>query len=327
MFEWRALPGETNTFMNNGLAVMWQGGATDIANRITEVRGPADVLEVFLTAGIRNSPEFCVSHIDDETLITYLRGSFSVHIEQGFGDPIILTGEAKRSWLESKYEGVTRIVMSADREFDGRKRLTATGTVLPSGLSRQKVIICENLANQTSIFTPDLGRLSTENFPEEIFVSPQEQKPEVVQPNSNPYDSLFEATMFSSVETAAVREQEEQEMSGAGVSISLPDGSLHKITKTTLLGRKPAALDETPEVQAELITVLSAENNMSRTHARITLEDGAVFVEDLNSTNGTLLIKNAGAKSILRPHVKQSVEIGDQIDLGGGTLLTFVGDS
>jgi pSer/pThr/pTyr-binding forkhead associated (FHA) protein len=60
------------------------------------------------------------------------------------------------------------------------------------------------------------------------------------------------------------------------------------------------------------------EAKVSRRHARISLRDGAYFVEDLGSTNGTFV--NRGKR--LAPGARQVLKDGDEI-IVGKTFLRF----
>ena len=56
--------------------------------------------------------------------------------------------------------------------------------------------------------------------------------------------------------------------------------------------------------------------SVSRIHARILEEDGRIYLEDLNSTNGTF--KN-GLR--LQPYEKRKLEEGDEIKFGSVILI------
>jgi pSer/pThr/pTyr-binding forkhead associated (FHA) protein len=60
------------------------------------------------------------------------------------------------------------------------------------------------------------------------------------------------------------------------------------------------------------------EAKVSRRHARITMNDGQYFLEDLGSTNGTFI--NRGKR--LAPGTRQPLNDGDEI-IVGKTFLRF----
>ena len=61
----------------------------------------------------------------------------------------------------------------------------------------------------------------------------------------------------------------------------------------------------------EEVDLVLEDISVSRIHARILDEKGSVYLEDLNSTNGTF--KN-GLR--LQPYEKRKLEIGDEIKCG-----------
>lgn len=88
-----------------------------------------------------------------------------------------------------------------------------------------------------------------------------------------------------------------------GGSVELP------LSKEVILGRLDPGRAIFPDV--DLTSQDGMDKGVSRRHARITLREGQVFVEDLNSLNGTFL--NA---TRLVPELPYPVKDGDRIQLG-----------
>ncbi len=83
-------------------------------------------------------------------------------------------------------------------------------------------------------------------------------------------------------------------------------GLRREVTSEVILGRSPSC-----DIPLE-------DSKVSRRHARITLTDGAYFLEDLGSTNGTFI--NRGKR--LMPGTRQPLSDGDEI-IVGKTFLRF----
>lgn len=62
----------------------------------------------------------------------------------------------------------------------------------------------------------------------------------------------------------------------------------------------------------------SASNSISRRHARLLLQAGQIYVEDLNSTNATYLNRQR-----LQPGQRHLLKDGDELRLGGVVLIYF----
>jgi hypothetical protein len=84
------------------------------------------------------------------------------------------------------------------------------------------------------------------------------------------------------------------------------DGTVTEITKTPfLIGKKQEEVD-----------LCLTEKFISRIHAKIVSENDGIYLEDLNSTNGTF--KN-GLR--MRPYEKKKLEPGDEVRFGGHSSL------
>ena len=59
------------------------------------------------------------------------------------------------------------------------------------------------------------------------------------------------------------------------------------------------------------VDLVLQDSSVSRLHARITIEEGSVYLEDLNSTNGTF---QNGQR--MQPYEKKKLEEGDEIKFG-----------
>jgi pSer/pThr/pTyr-binding forkhead associated (FHA) protein len=81
------------------------------------------------------------------------------------------------------------------------------------------------------------------------------------------------------------------------------------LSKEVVIGRLDASHAVFPDV--DLSNEQGAEKGVSRRHARISRRDDQVFIEDLNSLNGTFL--NA---TRLVPELPYPLRAGDQVQLG-----------
>jgi hypothetical protein len=88
-------------------------------------------------------------------------------------------------------------------------------------------------------------------------------------------------------------------------SLVLPDGTALSITATPLvIGRQPEC------------AVVLGDTNISRRHAQVAMDDGAVVVSDLGSTNGTFVNGRRITRATGRP--------GDEITVGTSRLRVEV---
>ena len=101
-------------------------------------------------------------------------------------------------------------------------------------------------------------------------------------------------------------------------AIVFADGQTWPVDEPLLVGRVPQAY---PGEEARLVRVASPHHDISRTHVRIELYDGAVWATDRDSTNGTV-IHNPGQEPITaRPNQPVHVWLGGVIDIGDGMTI------
>jgi pSer/pThr/pTyr-binding forkhead associated (FHA) protein len=81
------------------------------------------------------------------------------------------------------------------------------------------------------------------------------------------------------------------------------------LSKEVVLGRLDASRAIFPDV--DLSGEEGLEKGVSRRHARISRRENEVFIEDMNSLNGTFLNSNR-----LVPELPYPIEDGDQVQLG-----------
>lgn len=108
-------------------------------------------------------------------------------------------------------------------------------------------------------------------------------------------------------------EEAADQSAGAFTSLvlSIEDGGRIELplTKEVVIGRLDASHAVFPDV--DLTNEQGTEKGVSRRHARISRRDDQVFLEDLNSLNGTFL--NA---TRLVPELPYPLKGGDQVQLG-----------
>jgi hypothetical protein len=195
-----------------------------------------------------------------------------------------------------------------------------------------------------------------------VAVDEVDEEPEVVAPPeppaaASPYDHLFGETAYRTVEDAAVRPIEEDESSAppaiedrtvvasdlaelrakrragrgrtvvpeapvAAFYVELSTGGQERLDQTLVIGRAPAATALGGGSIPRLVTMTTPNQDISRTHAQISVEGGAVVVTDLHSRNGTIVTLPGRAAQKLREGEATVVIPGTIVDLGDGATLT-----
>ncbi|MCP4963300.1 MAG: FHA domain-containing protein [Actinomycetia bacterium] len=91
----------------------------------------------------------------------------------------------------------------------------------------------------------------------------------------------------------------------------LSDGQRVPLTKTTVFGRNPSVTDP----GSEQVIQLDGEK-VSRNHGAIVVDGWSVLVEDLGSRNGTRIVIDGYAPSLVEPGHRVPIEIGTTVFFG-----------
>ena len=106
---------------------------------------------------------------------------------------------------------------------------------------------------------------------------------------------------------------------------SSPDDQVVELDRDVVVGRRPRSSTTSAERMPRMVTVASPQKDISRSHVQVTLEEWHVLVEDLATTNGTVLLRAGQKPRRLHPNQKEIVVDGDVVELGDGVSLTFEG--
>ena len=99
------------------------------------------------------------------------------------------------------------------------------------------------------------------------------------------------------------------------------DGSSVELDRPVLIGRAPSS-DRSSSQATRLMTVPSPNHDISRTHLEVAPDDWQIVVTDLNSTNGTILVRpGAVDRQQLPPGERVLVQVGSVIELGDGVSV------
>jgi FHA domain len=99
------------------------------------------------------------------------------------------------------------------------------------------------------------------------------------------------------------------------------DGSTADVDRPVLIGRAPSG-DRSSSRSPRLMPVPSPNHDISRTHLEVAPDDWQIVVTDLNSTNGTVLVRPGAVDSQqLAPGEPVPVQLGSVMELGDGVSV------
>jgi len=99
------------------------------------------------------------------------------------------------------------------------------------------------------------------------------------------------------------------------------DGSSAELDRPVLIGRAPST-DRSDNRAPRLMTVPSLNHDISRTHLEVAPDGWQIVATDLNSTNGTILIRPGGVdRQQLAAGEPVPVQVGSVVELGDGVSV------
>jgi hypothetical protein len=101
------------------------------------------------------------------------------------------------------------------------------------------------------------------------------------------------------------------------------DGGTAELDRAVLVGRAPDA-SRSSFKDPRLLTVQSPGHDISRSHVQVAPDGWQIVVTDLQSTNGTTLIRPGGYdQQRLTPGEPVPVQLGSVLELGDGVSVTI----
>lgn len=320
MSEWTGLCGKHWGLIGDRFALLIERSvAPELLHTLSSRQSVAEIIDALVSRGIEQLPGFCLVGFDDTRVTAYLRGGFSLRVEASWHDALTETGKDVRTWREISVDGVSRFAIVGPDEWhrsdlpirsyaNDRERIVG-------GVQGLSLAVCE--------------RLMTGDVPLMTTTTSQSAAPVIREPShtgsaesSRLLDELFgavdpvdDATVLSAVPHGG--SQTINESTIPGWVLVLPDGEEVAVTPELLLGRNPR---DTEGLEATLVPVFDPGGNISRTHARISATPQGITVQDLGSTNGTVLV-TAHDEVELAPFSPQVMKPGDSIILGGDAQL------
>ncbi len=105
--------------------------------------------------------------------------------------------------------------------------------------------------------------------------------------------------------------------------IVLSTGRTVELERPVVIGRRPKSTRTSGAELPTLVAVESPDQDISRSHVEIRAEGEHVLATDLDTTNGTTLLRGGQDPVKLHPNEPTMVVAGDVLDIGDGVLVTF----
>lgn len=318
--EWIVLSGPTSLVVLQPFATEWSALINTLWEEVLSSATIVDLAERLARHGLDEMPSFGAFFWTSDGMRSLVRGAVMV-VDVATGQ-VVADGRGVQTWTEVGLGGVERIrVELPTAEEGGQMELPlVVGAVRASMVTLDAHPTHDLRSPQVAVAWPDPVTWSdpaglTENGDTELMHPPldAESDPEL-------------ATARTWPETAPVQvptaEPEPAPTRVPGIAMS--DGRTVELAQPVRIGRAPSA-DVGGSVGHLLLVVSSPNQDISRTHLQIGLQNGEVVATDLHSTNGTLLQRpgSTGQPEQLDPGTAVAVPIGSRLDLGDGVSVVI----
>ncbi|KAA9156375.1 FHA domain-containing protein, partial [Microbacterium lushaniae] len=109
--------------------------------------------------------------------------------------------------------------------------------------------------------------------------------------------------------------------SAAAGLLRVSSGQSVLLERTVIIGRRPRSTRISGADLPHLIAVDSPQQDISRNHLEVRVEGDSILATDLNTTNGTRLLRRGSDPVRLHPGEQTIVVPGDVLDLGDGITV------
>jgi hypothetical protein len=105
--------------------------------------------------------------------------------------------------------------------------------------------------------------------------------------------------------------------------LRLSTGQVVLLDRTVIIGRRPGSSRASGAEMPHLIGVDSPQQDISRNHVEVRAEGDSILATDLQTTNGTTLLRQGAVPTRLHPGEATIVVAGDVLDLGDGVTVVI----
>lgn len=114
------------------------------------------------------------------------------------------------------------------------------------------------------------------------------------------------------------RPQSKVESAGSTWVLVTPSGTREPITGIVVVGRQPAKTAFKGSDRS--LALKDPEGQVSKSHAVFEVDGDGLWVRDLGSTNGVVVITPSGHETSVKADTRVTVPVGSEVELGGYVL-------
>lgn len=313
---WIVLAGPSSLVVLQPSANGWTPLLDTIWEAVLASDSLVDLADRLAGHGIGRMPSFGAFFWAPDGMRSMVRGD--VVVQDASTGSTVASGDGIHTWSESGLSGVDRIVVRTGPGPD------SFGDELP-------LVVGVAYASSVTLDAGPFARVqSAQGWPEAAGLEAEsafDPGPAndlwIMENGSTEQMSLGAPADGTDEEDTAEPTEPMQDLDELPVAtLVLSDGHRVSLTGRVRIGRAPSAAAEEPDLL--LVTVLSPNQDISRSHVQVEPRDGQVVVTDLRSTNGTILVRpGPRAPERLAPDVALAVPVGSVLELGDGVQVSI----
>lgn len=332
MSSWTGVTGTSWGLVNEHMVLLIERSvAPEALQQLAECTNAAQVLDVLVGRGIETLPGFCLASFHEDRVTAYVRGGFAIRLEANWHDALAETGADVRTWREVTVQGVSRFAV-LDPESQHRKDVPVRSyesersrvqTGVQAGVQPLSLAVCETLTMEPVVLItetePPVKRAFEDLFEDTKYVDVEEAAVRVVDDMTEPETGEDRTTPVPVItgDSPLAQEAATRIMPTSRGHLVLPGGDEIPVDREVLLGRNPKTSGD-----ARLIAIFDPEGNISRTHAKVVPTLDGVTLEDLGSTNGTVLVTRDSQVQV-QAYSQVPLQHGDRVILGGDAQIEY----
>jgi len=325
--EWIVLSGPTSLVVIQPLAPEWSALVGTLWEEVLASSSIVELADQLAAYGIADMPSFGAFFWTDQGMRSLVRGG--VVVRDAVTGDTVADGQGVQTWNEVGLSDIERILIETPSPAPDLMELPlVVGAVYASSLILDAAPDARVSSSQgeEQVAGAAPGPPAEERLTERQAAHPPEPDtgdypdtedyPAQVAVMENADTELMTGPMLAGLQPGPAAPQP-----ATAATILLSDGHQFELVETVRIGRAPSP-DPGGEAQAKLVTVASPTQDISRTHLQITPIDGQVLATDLNSTNGTFLVRGEdGPRERLTPGEAIPVPVGSLLELGDGVSI------
>lgn len=263
-----------------------------------------DLLDAVSSYGIHNFA--IVELLSASPVAVAIAASGSARVDIDGAASTTIAGPPGATWVIGKAREIRSLVMSLGGELGGELDAPVRFPIARGVVHAGSILIDKPSTEATA-----------RKAPQHPATMP------ITLPHIDPLTGIASAPETEPVVAPALSSEADDSPADDSLVMLLPDGNRLDPSTPVLIGRRPWS-NATEDAMRFHVTALSPQRQISTRHVLLDSSRGSITAHDLNSTNGTIVLRFGRPPWLLHDGHSTVVHAGDVLDLGEGYRVTIV---